>query len=87
MREINTNCFSVGQKLLLKEIRKLWEKQEPNLPWEIEEYDASNTLLAATKSHRALLNPPHTSIFPYLYCHWHKEHNSLGDGNSNNQGY
>ncbi|MFS7997393.1 putative HAD superfamily protein [Helianthus anomalus] len=46
-----------SQKLLLKEIRKLWEKQDSNLPWEIGEYGESNTLLVDTKSHRALLNP------------------------------
>ncbi|KAI7746456.1 hypothetical protein M8C21_022549, partial [Ambrosia artemisiifolia] len=55
--------------LLLKELRKLWEKEDPNLPWEIGEYDESNTLLVDTKSHRALVNPQDTAIFPYPYRH------------------
>ncbi|XP_022016884.1 uncharacterized protein LOC110916461 isoform X3 [Helianthus annuus] len=78
----DTGFFTVennSKKLLLKEIRKLWEKKGPDLPWEIGEYDESNTLLVDTKSHRALLNPPHTAIFPYPYCHWHTEDNSLRD--------
>ncbi|MFS8027041.1 putative FCP1 domain, HAD superfamily protein [Helianthus anomalus] len=78
----DTGFFTVendSKKLLLKEIRKLWEKQGPDLPWEIGEYDESNTLLVDTKSHRALLNPPHTAIFPYPYCHWHTDDNSLRD--------
>ncbi|MFS7912126.1 putative protein-serine/threonine phosphatase [Helianthus anomalus] len=67
-----------SKPLIVKELRKLWEKKDPDLPWDIGEYDESNTLLIENTSHRALLNPPHTGIFPYPYRYWNTEDNSLG---------
>ncbi|KAK1427236.1 hypothetical protein QVD17_15919 [Tagetes erecta] len=64
--------------LILKELRKLWDKKDSDLPWKIGEYDESNTLLVENTPHKALLNPPHTAIFPYPYHHWDTEDNSLG---------
>ncbi|KAI3762694.1 hypothetical protein L1987_53135 [Smallanthus sonchifolius] len=64
--------------IFLKELRKLWEKKDLNLPWEIGEYDESNTLLVESTPHKALLNPPHTAIFPHPYRYWNTEDNSLG---------
>ncbi|KAK9051442.1 hypothetical protein SSX86_028069 [Deinandra increscens subsp. villosa] len=71
---VESNC----NRLLVKELRKLWEKKDPNLPWELGEYNESNTLLVENTPQRALLNPPHTSIFPYPYHYWNTEDNSLG---------
>ncbi|KAJ0822483.1 putative HAD superfamily protein [Helianthus annuus] len=48
----------------VKELRKLWEKKDPSLPWEVGEYDESNTLLVENYPHRALLNP--VSVFLLL---------------------
>ncbi|KAL8225757.1 hypothetical protein R6Q57_018314 [Mikania cordata] len=67
-----------SKALILKELRKLWEKKDPNLPWEIGEYDESNTLLIETTPHKALLNPPHTAIFLNPYRYWNTEDDSLG---------
>ncbi|KAL8268511.1 hypothetical protein R6Q59_002309 [Mikania micrantha] len=66
------------KRILLKEIRKLWEKKDSNLPWELGEYDESNTLLVENAPCKALLNPPNTAIFPYPYRYWNREDNSLG---------
>ncbi|KAD4982684.1 hypothetical protein E3N88_19355 [Mikania micrantha] len=65
------------KRILLKEIRKLWEKKDSNLPWELGEYDESNTLLVENAPCKALLNPPNTAIFPYPYRYWNREDNSL----------
>ena len=43
--------------LVLKELRKLWEKHLPNLPWEKGESDESNTLLLDDSPYKALRNP------------------------------
>ncbi|KAJ0642004.1 putative HAD superfamily protein [Helianthus annuus] len=72
--------FSDGNEdhmFFVMELRKLWEKKDPSLPWEVGEYDESNTLLVESYPHRALLNPPHTTIFPYPYD-WNTEDNALG---------
>ncbi|XP_076918462.1 uncharacterized protein LOC143578886 [Bidens hawaiensis] len=69
---------NISKNIILKELRKLWEKKDPNLPWELGAYDESNTLLVENVSHRGLLNPPHTAIFPYPYRYWKREDNSLG---------
>lgn len=63
--------------LLLKELKKLWEKQDPDLPWERGEYDESNTLLLDDSPYKALRNPPNTAIFPYTFEYWHKTDNAL----------
>ncbi|KAI7732295.1 hypothetical protein M8C21_028008, partial [Ambrosia artemisiifolia] len=67
-----------SKPLLVKDLRKLWEKYDPDLPWDIGEYDESNTLLIENTSHRALLNPLNTGIFPLPYRYWNTEDNSLG---------
>ncbi|KAL6995061.1 hypothetical protein U1Q18_005195 [Sarracenia purpurea var. burkii] len=64
--------------LLLKELRKLWEKHEPDLPWERGEYNESNTLLLDDSPYKALRNPPHTAIFPHTYQYKNVRDNSLG---------
>ncbi|XP_039064494.1 uncharacterized protein LOC120209599 [Hibiscus syriacus] len=53
--------------LVLKELRKLWDKQLPNIPWKKGEYDESNTLLLDDSPYKALRNPANTAIFPYPY--------------------
>ncbi|XP_028796600.1 ubiquitin-like domain-containing CTD phosphatase 1 [Neltuma alba] len=66
--------------LVFKDLRKIWEKHDPDLPWEKGYYNESNTLLLDDSPYKALLNPPHTSIFPYPYTYQKKGDNSLGVG-------
>ncbi|XP_027073833.1 uncharacterized protein [Coffea arabica] len=66
--------------LVCKELRKLWEKHYPDLPWEKGDYDESNTLLVDDSPYKALLNPIHTGIFPHSYCYRDTSDNSLGPG-------
>ena len=56
--------------MLLKELRKLWDKHEPNLPWEKGDYDESNTLLLDDSPYKALLNPVSlSSLSTFLIYH------------------
>ncbi|KAL0335529.1 UNVERIFIED_CONTAM: hypothetical protein Sradi_4764800 [Sesamum radiatum] len=47
--------------LLLKKLKKLWDKCDPDLPWERGVYNESNTLLLDDTPYKALSNPedPH----------------------------
>ncbi|GLT75546.1 hypothetical protein SLA2020_472630 [Shorea laevis] len=66
--------------LVFKELRKLWDKHDADLPWEKGFYNESNTLLLDDTPYKALLNPPHTAIFPYSYKFHNENDNSLGSG-------
>ncbi|XP_039163305.1 uncharacterized protein LOC104420739 isoform X1 [Eucalyptus grandis] len=66
--------------LVLKELRKLWDKLEPNLPWEKGAYNESNTLLLDDSPYKALRNPANTGIFPYSYHYRDAKDNSIGPG-------
>ncbi|KAF9613386.1 hypothetical protein IFM89_008216 [Coptis chinensis] len=66
--------------LMLKELVKLWDKDDPNLPWEKREYNESNSLLVDDSPYKALLNPAHTAIFPTSYDIGDNNDNSLGHG-------
>ncbi|XP_056162771.1 uncharacterized protein LOC130134405 isoform X4 [Syzygium oleosum] len=66
--------------LVLKELRKLWDKLESNLPWEKGAYNESNTLLLDDSPYKALCNPANTGIFPYSYHYRDAKDNSLGTG-------
>ncbi|KAL3622411.1 hypothetical protein CASFOL_033822 [Castilleja foliolosa] len=57
--------------LVCKELRKIWECDGPNLPWEKGYYNESNTLLLDDSPYKALLNPYHNED---------KSDNSLGPG-------
>ncbi|CAI9752751.1 unnamed protein product [Fraxinus pennsylvanica] len=72
---------NLHKPLVLKELKKIWEKEDdPNLPWEKGYYNESNTLLVDDSPYKALLNPLHTAIFPYSYHYKDKSDNSLGPG-------
>jgi hypothetical protein len=57
-----SKCTFTGHKtlenmhkpLVLKELRKLWNKEDPDLPWEEGDYSASNTLLVDDSPYKAL---------------------------------
>ncbi|XP_078178517.1 uncharacterized protein LOC144572720 [Carex rostrata] len=77
----DTKFETVEKKpLFFKELNKLWEKVEANLPWEKGRFTPSNTLLVDDSPCKALRNPPYTAIFPYPYTFYNKEDNSLGRG-------
>lgn len=69
-----------NKPLLLKEVKKLWEKHDQNLPWQKGDYNESNTLLLDDSPYKALRNPPYTAIFPYTYQYVDKKDRSLGRG-------
>lgn len=66
--------------LVLKELKKLWNKEEPDLPWEMGDYSPSNTLLVDDSPYKALCNPKHTAIFPQPFRFDDENDNSLGQG-------
>ncbi|CAH9118755.1 unnamed protein product [Cuscuta epithymum] len=67
--------------LVCKDLRKIWDPPYPGLPWKKGDYDESNTLLLDDSPYKALLNPAHTTIFPYSYNFRDKHRdNSLGPG-------
>nr|GMC59476.1 probable C-terminal domain small phosphatase [Ipomoea batatas]GMC62218.1 probable C-terminal domain small phosphatase [Ipomoea batatas]GME20842.1 probable C-terminal domain small phosphatase [Ipomoea batatas] len=66
--------------LVCKDLRKIWEKRYPGSPWDKGDFDESNTLLLDDSPYKALLNPVHTTIFPYSYNFGLKDDNSLGPG-------
>lgn len=67
-----------SKPLVLKELKRLWEKSDP-LPWAKGEYNESNTLLVDDSPYKALCNPAHTAIFPHPYDHRFDDF-SLGPG-------
>ncbi|OWM83724.1 uncharacterized protein LOC116203989 [Punica granatum] len=75
-----TTIENKDKPLVLKELRRVWEKLEPALPWEKGEYNESNTLLLDDSPYKALRNPENTAIFPYSYQHNMRGDNSLGPG-------
>ncbi|KAI4387829.1 hypothetical protein MLD38_000226 [Melastoma candidum] len=66
--------------IVFKDVRRLWEKYDPDLPWEKGYYDQSNTLLLDDSPYKALLNPPNTAVFPHSYCFKHNGDTALGGG-------
>ncbi|KAJ6402557.1 hypothetical protein OIU84_014620 [Salix udensis] len=66
--------------LVFKELRRIWEKDDSELPWEKGDYSESNTMLLDDSPYKALLNPAHTAIFPYPYQFQNRNDNSLGAG-------
>ncbi|KAI4984934.1 hypothetical protein ZWY2020_017564 [Hordeum vulgare] len=69
---------NVHKPIVLKELRKLWNKEEPGLPWKEGEFSPSNTLLVDDSPYKALRNPPHTAIFPQPFSYLNQNDNSLG---------
>ncbi|RDX65422.1 hypothetical protein CR513_55921, partial [Mucuna pruriens] len=66
--------------LVFKDLRKIWEKHDSNLPWEKGYYNESNTLLLDDSPYKALLNPPYTSVFPHTFKFQNQSDNSLAAG-------
>ncbi|EOA23735.1 hypothetical protein CARUB_v10016947mg [Capsella rubella] len=64
--------------VVFKDLNRLWEKHDPNLPWRMGDYNETNTVLLDDSPYKALLNPPYTAIFPHSYNHQNKTDTSLG---------
>ncbi|XP_020208865.1 uncharacterized FCP1 homology domain-containing protein C1271.03c [Cajanus cajan] len=77
-------CFKTLENkhkdVVFKDLRKIWDKYDPNLPWEKGYYNESNTLLLDDSPYKALLNPPNTSVFPHTFSYQVENDNSLGEG-------
>jgi len=52
--------------LVLKELKKLWQKEDPDLPWEEGDYSPSNTLLVDDSPYKALRNLVFVKKPPYV---------------------
>ncbi|CAN1197204.1 Uncharacterized FCP1 homology domain-containing protein C1271.03c [Linum perenne] len=66
--------------LVFKELKKVWEKHDPQLPWERGYFNESNTLLVDDSPYKSLLNPVHSAIYPNSYSFQDMNDNSLGAG-------
>ncbi|OVA04826.1 NLI interacting factor [Macleaya cordata] len=75
-----TTIENKDKPLLLKELKKLWDKHEHSLPWEKGTYNESNTLLLDDSPYKSLCNPRHTAIFPFSYTRENTSDSSLGPG-------
>ncbi|ESQ30726.1 hypothetical protein EUTSA_v10012375mg [Eutrema salsugineum] len=59
-----------NKKVVFKDLSLIWKKGD---------YSKSNTVLLDDSPYKALLNPPHTAIFPSTYNHGNENDTSLGD--------
>lgn len=59
---------NIHKPLVFKELRKIWENDDPNLPWKNGDYNESNTLLLDDSPYKALLNPVRFSLY-YIVNH------------------
>lgn len=78
-----TNISTLEDKrktVVFKDLRKIWDKCDPNLPWEKGYYNESNTLLLDDSPYKGLLNPPYNSIFPHSFSYRKKKDKALGVG-------
>lgn len=56
-----------NKPLVFKELKKLWEKDDPSLPWNIGDYNESNTLLLDDSPYKGLKNPVSLIKFNLLF--------------------
>ncbi|CAK8540749.1 unnamed protein product [Lathyrus sativus] len=77
----NINTLGNDRKLVVfKDLRRIWDKYYPDLPWEKGYYNESNTLLLDDSPYKGLLNPPHNSIYPPTFNCRQLNDTSLGVG-------
>ncbi|XP_057444839.1 uncharacterized protein LOC130737086 [Lotus japonicus] len=60
----------LSKEMVFKDLNKVWDQ--------FDDYNAKNTLLVDDSPYKALLNPPHTAVFPDTYKYWHNCDNLLG---------
>ncbi|KAL5739234.1 hypothetical protein ACOSQ2_028414 [Xanthoceras sorbifolium] len=66
--------------MVFKELRRIWENDDPNFSWKKGDFNESNTLLVDDSPYKGLLNPPHTAIYPYSYTFQDTSDHLLGPG-------
>ncbi|XP_047941200.1 uncharacterized protein LOC125188417 isoform X1 [Salvia hispanica] len=66
--------------LVCKELRNIWEKDNPSIPWKKGDFDETNTVLLDDSPYKSLLNPLHSAISPNPYQYSDTNDNSLGPG-------
>ncbi|KAJ1442515.1 HAD-like superfamily [Sesbania bispinosa] len=80
----HTNHYSLHgnkqKKTVFKELKKIWEDSNSDLPWEKGTYNESNTLLLDDSPYKGLCNPPFTSVFPHTFTSSDENDFSLADG-------
>ncbi|XP_010537399.1 PREDICTED: uncharacterized protein LOC104812110 [Tarenaya hassleriana] len=64
--------------LVLKDLRRVWDRYGTCQSCGKRKYDETNTLLIDDSPYKALCNPPHTGIFPHTYQHTDREDSALG---------
>ncbi|KAK1306343.1 hypothetical protein QJS10_CPA10g01999 [Acorus calamus] len=79
MSKFNT-LENKDKPMVFKDLKKLWNKKVPGLPWERGDYSRSNTLLVDDSPYKALCNPSGCGIFPHPYNFMDSKDNSLGPG-------
>ncbi|KAJ0604486.1 putative protein-serine/threonine phosphatase [Helianthus annuus] len=57
-----------GKPLVLKELKKLWDKQDRYLPWYKGEYNESNTVFLDDSPYKALRNPVSCLFLSVAFC-------------------
>ncbi|KAJ8752352.1 hypothetical protein K2173_003988 [Erythroxylum novogranatense] len=73
-----TTVEDPSKPLVLKELKKLWDRCDPCLPWNVGDYNESNTLLLDDSPYKALRNPMYTGVFPHSYRYQEIRDSSLG---------
>ncbi|KAI3726168.1 hypothetical protein L1987_65965 [Smallanthus sonchifolius] len=61
-----------AKTIVVKDLRKIWDADDPDNSWVKGTFHESNTLLLDDSPYKALVNPKHTGIFPasYNYKNW-----------------
>ncbi|WVZ14127.1 hypothetical protein V8G54_011693 [Vigna mungo] len=74
--------YKQGKKSIVysKDLRKLWQKGDPNLPWNKLYYNESNTLMLDVCPYRGMLNPRTTTVYPLPFNYHDNNDNSLAQG-------
>ncbi|PNX72696.1 NLI interacting factor-like phosphatase [Trifolium pratense] len=65
--------YQPNKKIVFKDLKKVWDDHQ------FKNFNAKNTLLVDDSPYKALLNPPHTSVFPQKFQFWQRSDNSLGE--------
>jgi hypothetical protein len=57
---------NVYKQLLFKDLKNIWEKTEPDLPFKKGEYSPTNTLLIDDSPYKALCNPVSSFLLAFF---------------------
>lgn len=58
---------NIHKHVVFKDLNRLWEKDDPKLPWKKGDYNETNTVLLDDSPYKALLNPvSYFAMSPHL---------------------